>query len=79
MDYVNLGKTGLKVSRLCLGMMSYGSKQEREWHRRVQITRTPGLIGPPVQRRVKSVWYQQKAGEEKPFRPVAAKESGKGQ
>ncbi len=32
MDYVNLGKTGLKVSRLCLGMMSYGSKQEREWH-----------------------------------------------
>jgi 1-deoxyxylulose-5-phosphate synthase len=32
MDYVNLGKSGLKVSRLCLGMMSYGSKQEREWH-----------------------------------------------
>ena len=32
MEYINLGKTGLKVSRLCLGMMSYGSKQEREWH-----------------------------------------------
>src|SRR5215211_3217437 len=32
MEYVNLGKTGLKVSRLCLGMMSYGSKQERKWH-----------------------------------------------
>lgn len=32
MEYVNLGKTGLKVSRLCLGMMSYGSKQERRWH-----------------------------------------------
>ncbi|CAG0930007.1 NDP-hexose C3-ketoreductase / dTDP-4-oxo-2-deoxy-alpha-D-pentos-2-ene 2,3-reductase [Thermoflexales bacterium] len=31
MDYVNLGRTGLKVSRLCLGMMSYGSKQWREW------------------------------------------------
>src|SRR5512138_1740858 len=31
MDYVNLGKTGLKVSRLCLGMMSYGSRQWREW------------------------------------------------
>jgi 1-deoxyxylulose-5-phosphate synthase len=30
-DYVNLGRTGLKVSRLCLGMMSYGSKQWREW------------------------------------------------
>ena len=24
MDYVNLGPTGLKVSRLCLGLMSYG-------------------------------------------------------
>ena len=31
MQYVNLGKTGMKVSRLCLGMMSYGSKQWREW------------------------------------------------
>src|ERR1700733_10932944 len=24
MDYVNLGRTGLRVSRVCLGMMSYG-------------------------------------------------------
>jgi aryl-alcohol dehydrogenase (NADP+) len=31
MEYVHLGKTGMKVSRLCLGMMSYGSKQWREW------------------------------------------------
>jgi len=31
MDYVNLGKSGLKVSRLCLGMMSYGSTKWREW------------------------------------------------
>jgi aryl-alcohol dehydrogenase-like predicted oxidoreductase len=31
MQYVNLGKTGMKVSRLCLGMMSYGSKSWREW------------------------------------------------
>jgi aryl-alcohol dehydrogenase (NADP+) len=31
MDYVNLGSTGLKVSRLCLGAMTYGSKAWREW------------------------------------------------
>ncbi len=31
MEYVNLGRTGLKVSRLCLGMMSYGAKSWREW------------------------------------------------
>lgn len=31
MDYINLGRTGLKVSRLCLGMMSYGDPKWREW------------------------------------------------
>ncbi|HEY5188734.1 MAG TPA: aldo/keto reductase [Solirubrobacteraceae bacterium] len=31
MDYVNLGATGLRVSRLCLGMMSYGAHESREW------------------------------------------------
>lgn len=31
MQYINLGRSGLKVSRLCLGMMSYGSTQWREW------------------------------------------------
>jgi aryl-alcohol dehydrogenase-like predicted oxidoreductase len=30
-EYVNLGATGLRVSRLCLGMMSYGRHEEREW------------------------------------------------
>ena len=31
MDYVSLGSTGLKVSRLCLGMMTYGSPSWRDW------------------------------------------------
>jgi aryl-alcohol dehydrogenase-like predicted oxidoreductase len=31
MDYVNLGATGLRVSRVCLGMMSYGKHESREW------------------------------------------------
>ena len=31
MEYVKFGKTGMKVSRLCLGMMTYGSKKWREW------------------------------------------------
>ena len=32
MEYVRLGSAGLKVSRICLGMMSYGSQAERAWH-----------------------------------------------
>jgi len=31
-DHVRLGSAGLKVSRICLGMMSYGSQAERAWH-----------------------------------------------
>jgi 1-deoxyxylulose-5-phosphate synthase len=31
MEYTNLGATGTKVSRLCLGCMTYGSKKWREW------------------------------------------------
>src|SRR5919112_4205500 len=31
MEYVRLGTTGLKVSRLCLGAMTYGRKSWREW------------------------------------------------
>jgi aryl-alcohol dehydrogenase-like predicted oxidoreductase len=31
-DYVKLGSSGLKVSRVCLGMMSYGTQAERAWH-----------------------------------------------
>ena len=31
MKYVNLGKTGLRVSRVCLGMMSFGNDSERPW------------------------------------------------
>jgi len=31
MDTINLGKSGLKVSRLCLGMMTYGSSKWRKW------------------------------------------------
>ena len=30
-SYVNLGNTGLRVSRVCLGMMSFGHAEERPW------------------------------------------------
>jgi 1-deoxyxylulose-5-phosphate synthase len=30
-EYTRLGSTGLQVSRVCLGMMSYGSPSWREW------------------------------------------------
>ncbi len=31
MRYVNLGRTGLRVSRVCLGMMSFGNDSDRPW------------------------------------------------
>ena len=31
MRYVNLGSTGLRVSRVCLGMMSFGRHESRQW------------------------------------------------
>jgi aryl-alcohol dehydrogenase-like predicted oxidoreductase len=31
MEVVSLGGTGLRVSRLCLGMMSFGKHESREW------------------------------------------------
>ena len=31
MQYVNLGRTGLRVSRVCLGMMSFGNESDRPW------------------------------------------------
>src|SRR4051812_24884343 len=31
MDYVRFGKTGMKVSRLCLGCMTYGAPTWRDW------------------------------------------------
>jgi aryl-alcohol dehydrogenase-like predicted oxidoreductase len=31
MQYVRFGSTGMKVSRLCFGCMTYGSKSWREW------------------------------------------------
>ena len=31
MQYVNLGNTGLRVSRVCLGMMSFGADPDRPW------------------------------------------------
>ena len=31
MKYVSLGRSGLRVSRICLGMMSYGNDSDRPW------------------------------------------------
>ena len=40
MEYVRLGQTGLKVSRLCLGMMTYSSKPWRPWTLDAETSRT---------------------------------------
>ena len=31
MEYINLGRSGMKVSRICLGMMTYGTSNWRPW------------------------------------------------
>jgi 1-deoxyxylulose-5-phosphate synthase len=31
MEYVNLGSSGLRVSRVCLGMMSFGDNSDKPW------------------------------------------------
>ena len=50
MDYVNLGATGLRVSRVCLGMMSYGKHRDRavgarRGRRRADRARAPSRAG----------------------------------
>lgn len=40
MPYVRLGNSGLKVSRICLGMMTYGSTKWREWALEEEESRT---------------------------------------
>jgi aryl-alcohol dehydrogenase-like predicted oxidoreductase len=30
-EHVNLGRSGLRVSRLCLGMMTFGISDSRGW------------------------------------------------
>jgi aryl-alcohol dehydrogenase-like predicted oxidoreductase len=30
-DYISLGRTGIRVSRICLGMMSFGRSEDRPW------------------------------------------------
>ncbi len=40
MKYVNLGRSGLKVSRLCLGCMSYGEPErlpQSFLHQRIRV------------------------------------------
>jgi len=32
MDYVRLGQSGLRISRICLGMMSFGVRSSQQWH-----------------------------------------------
>jgi aryl-alcohol dehydrogenase-like predicted oxidoreductase len=48
MEYTNLGHTGLKVSRICLGMMTYGTTEWRPW------TLTEADSRPIVQRAIES-------------------------
>ena len=59
MEYVRLGSTGLKVSRICLGCMSFGSGMDwslgeedsraiTDSERRVPALRLPASRPPPI-------------------------------
>ncbi|MET7763825.1 aldo/keto reductase [Streptomyces sp. NPDC005336] len=48
MEYARLGGSGIKVSRICLGMMSYGSPEHRKWQLDIDAAR------PIVRRAVES-------------------------
>jgi aryl-alcohol dehydrogenase (NADP+) len=39
MEYTRLGKTGLKVSRICLGTMTYGTSRWRDWVLNEEVAR----------------------------------------
>jgi aryl-alcohol dehydrogenase (NADP+) len=39
MEYIRLGKTGLKVSRICLGTMTYGTSRWRDWVLNEEVAR----------------------------------------
>lgn len=39
MEYVNLGRTGLRVSQVCLGTMNFGSPEWRSWALPAEIAR----------------------------------------
>ena len=56
MDYVNLGKSGLKVSRLCLGMMTYGSSKWRKWVLDEEQALPGVLAAPPLSLELAKVW-----------------------
>src|SRR5690348_7426198 len=48
MEYARLGQSGIKVSRICLGMMSYGDPEHRPWQLDIDAAR------PIVRRAVES-------------------------
>jgi len=47
MDYIRLGSTGLKVSRLCLGAMTYGTLEWRPWVLAWLLAK-PGVTAPII-------------------------------
>jgi aryl-alcohol dehydrogenase-like predicted oxidoreductase len=52
MKYVRLGPSGLKLSPMCLGMMSYGDQTVRAWHLDEDVGRP--VVGRAVERELLS-------------------------
>ena len=55
MEHVNLGATGLMVSRVCLGMMTFGSAANRAWA--LDEAAAEPIVRRAVERGVTSRWH----------------------
>ena len=52
MEYTTLGDTGMEVSRICLGCMSFGTSDWRDWVPKLIQPRQSSLTWRPVEPRV---------------------------
>ena len=70
MRYIRLGSTGMRVSRVCLGMMTFGDTATRKWHLREEAAEP--IVSSMILRKPKALVANQAAARvRKPSTPRA--------